>query len=270
MKVDKELAEGRKARHALLFIWGVSATIGLLFILHGQHQLGRARASAAWPVVNGQIVTSEVTTHTDREGTTYSDRIKYVYTVDGVEYQSSVVVIGGHEYSAHNVVARYPLNAKVSVAYDPSKPSRAVLEPGVESYWYQKLGFSMIIGALFMGSLINFLFRRGLKEEKNVWDHLLIFLFKVVAFPITVCKGNLWVLGGMVGLSVWLGSLEIHPVLTYGSAIFAGLYGVIWALMLWIHFMAWLYDLRDRAIERHAAKQKRKPKPKKTEKPTSN
>ena len=115
MKVDKELAEGRSQRHALLFCRCVIAAIGLLFFFYGQYQLGWA--SAQWPTVSGLIVTSEITTHTDEGETTYSDKIKYVYTVDGVEYQSSVVVIGSHEYSAHNVVARYPLDAEVSVAY---------------------------------------------------------------------------------------------------------------------------------------------------------
>ena len=265
MKVDEELSQGRKQRHALLFCWYVIATIGLLVFFYGQYQTGWARASAQWPAVFGQIVTSEVTTDTHEGETTYFDRIKYVYTVDGVEYQSSVVVIGGHEYSAHNVVARYPLGAEVSVAYDPNKPSRAVLEPGVESYGFQELGFSMFVGVLLMGSLINFLLRRALNEEKSAVDHLLIFLFKVVAFPITVCKGNLWVLGGMVGLSVWLGTLELHPVLTYGSAIFTGLYGVIWVLLLWIHFMGWLQDWVERYSVRYAIKRKRKSKPVDTE-----
>ena len=117
----------------------------------------------------------------------------------------------------------------------------------------------MILGGLFMGTLINFLLRRGLDEEKNALDHLLIFLFKVVAFPITVCTGNLWVLGEMVGLSAWLGTLEIHSVLTYGSMFFTGIYGVIWALMLWIHFMCWLQDCAERYRDRYAIKPKSKP-----------
>ncbi len=244
---DKELAEGRSQRYSLLYIWGVIATIGLLLTLYGQYQLSWARASADWPVVPGRIVTSEVTTHTDEEGTTYSDEIEYVYTVEGTEYEADVVVIGGHPYGAHNVVARYPLNAEVSVAYDPNKPSRAVLEPGVESYEWQTFGISMILGALFMATLFNFIFRRAMNEEKNLLDHTLIILFKTVAFPITVCNGNLWVLGGMVGLAVWLSTLEIHQVLTYGSAIFGALYGVIWVFMLWICFMGWLSSLTDRA-----------------------
>lgn len=267
---DKELAEGRSQRHALLFIWGVIATIGLLLTLYGQYQLSWARASADWPVVPGRIVTSKVTAHTDEEGTTYSDKIKYVYTVEGTKYEAGVVVIGGHSYGAHNVVARYPQGAEVSVAYDPNKPSRAVLEPGVESYEWQTIGISMILGALFMGTLFNFILRRAMKEEKSVLDHLLIILFKTVAFPITVCNGNLWVLGGMVGLAVWLSTLEIHPVLTYGSAIFGALYGVIWVLMLWICFMAWLYELRDRAMERQAAKPTSQAKREDTESTTSN
>ena len=90
MKVDKELAEGRSQRHALLFCWIVIGVIGLLFFFYGQYQLGWARASAQWPTVSGHIVTSEITTHIDEGETTYSDKIKYVYTVDGVEYQASM------------------------------------------------------------------------------------------------------------------------------------------------------------------------------------
>lgn len=47
-KADKEKAEGRTQRHALLFIWGIIGAIGLVLILYGQLQRRRARASAEW------------------------------------------------------------------------------------------------------------------------------------------------------------------------------------------------------------------------------
>jgi hypothetical protein len=54
---DKKKAEGRTQRHALLFIWGIIGTIGLVLILYGQLQGRRAQASANWPVTSGKIVT---------------------------------------------------------------------------------------------------------------------------------------------------------------------------------------------------------------------
>jgi len=246
MPVDKELAKGRTQRYALLVIWSIFGTIGLLLILYGQSQLRWARTSVDWPIAIGRIITSEITTHSDENGITYSDEIEYRYTVEGTEYETDVIVFGGHEYSAHKVVKKYPANAEVSVAYDPTKPSRAVLEPGVESYGFQKFGTSMWLGSVFMATLFNFILRRAMNEEKNVLDKLLIFLFIVIFYPIKICDGNLWVLAGMIGLALCLTFLEFHPILTYGSMFFVAFYGVLWALILWIHFMGWLSSLGER------------------------
>lgn len=244
---DKKKAEGRTQRHALLFIWGIIGTIGLVLILYGQLQRRRARASAEWPVVPGKIVTSEVTSHTDEDGTTYSADIEYVYTVEGIEHRSDVVVIGGQPYGAQQAVSRYPLGKTVSVSYDPGKASRAVLEPGVESYELDEWGYSMLLGTLFMATLFNFILRRAGGEERNLLDKILILIFKIIFFPLIVTKGNFWALGGMVGLAIGLVMLELHPVLTIGSSIFAAFFGLLWVLWAWIHFMGWLHSLVDKS-----------------------
>ena len=249
-KADKEKAEGRTQRHAMLFmlfIWGIIGAIGLVLILYGQLQRRRARASAEWPVVSGKIVTSEVTSHTHDDGTTYSADIEYVYTVEGIEHRSNVLVIGGHPYGAQGAVSRYPLGKTVSVSYDPGKASRAVLEAGVESFELHVWGFSMLFGSLFPATLFNFIFRRSLGKERNLLDKILILIFKIISFPLIVTKGNFWALGGMVGLAFVLGILELHPVLTIGSAIFAAFYFVIWGLWAWVHFMGWLHSLFDKS-----------------------
>lgn len=246
-KADKEKAKGRTQRHALLFIWGIIGAIGLVLILYGQLQRRRARASAEWPVVSGKIVTSKVTSHTHDDGTTYSADIEYAYTVEGIEHRSNVLVIGGHPYGAQGAVSRYPLGKTVSVSYDPGKASRAVLEAGVESFELHVWGFSVLFVSLFMGTLFNFGFRRSLGKERNLLDKILILIFKIISFPLIVTKGNFWALGGMVGLAIVLGILELHPVLTIGSAIFAAFFGLLWVLWAWVHFLGWLISLSDKS-----------------------
>ena len=247
-KSDKELKEGRQQRHALLFIWSVVGTIGILIVLYGEYKLKQARASVEWPTVPGRIVTSEVDSHTDDEGqTSYSSDIEYVYTVEGIEYQSDVVVLGGHEYDVHRTVGRYPVGLAVEVSYDPGKPRRAVLEPGVESRASQTLGFSMLAGSLFMATLINFLLRLSMDEERNLLDKVLILTFKTIFFPLIVCKGNAWALAGMVGLAAGLMVLELHPVLTMAAMIFTAFYVIILFLLLWMQFMCWFYSLIEKS-----------------------
>ena len=243
-KSDKELKEGRQQRHALLFIWSVVGTIGILIVLYGEYKLKQARASVEWPTVPGRIVKSEVDSHTDDEGqTSYSSDIEYVYTVEGIEYQSDVVVLGGHEYNVHRTVGRYPVGLAVEVSYDPGKPRRAVLEPGVESRASQTLGFIMLAGSLVMATLINFLLRLAMNEERNLLDKVLILTFKIIFFPVIVCKGNVWAMAGMVGLAAWIISLELHLVLTIGASLFAAFNGLIVVLLLWVHFLGWLQGL---------------------------
>lgn len=48
------------------------AIVGVLLIPYGELKRKQARASLDWPVAAGRIVTSEVTSSTDEEGTTYS------------------------------------------------------------------------------------------------------------------------------------------------------------------------------------------------------
>ena len=186
-EVDK-LAEGRMQRKALLFIWTVIGVVGLGVFLYGQYQLTRARGSVTWPLVTGKIITSQIQSHHDEDGTTYSADIEYNYTVNGKQFKSDVIVIGGHDYSAGSAVERYPVGKSVLLAYNPVKPHQAVLEPGVESTELQTWGISMMSGAFFMAVLFNFILRRAMHEDENAGDHVLILLFKTLFFPICDCR----------------------------------------------------------------------------------
>ena len=240
-----DLAKGRSERYALLMIWGAIIVIGFFIFLFGQYQASRSKASLEWPMTSGAIVVSKVTKNKTEEGVTYSADIEYSYRVDGKRYASNVVVIGGHDYPAREVVSRYSVGNEVSVAYDPVRPHKAVLEPGKLTYGTQQFGMIMMGGALFMGALIDFIFRRSLNEELNLFDHVMIISFKVIFFPFWYLNGNLWILGAMVGLAGWLSTLDGSPVIIVPLMFFAAFYGVLGALLLWCRFMGWLYSFQD-------------------------
>ena len=247
-EVDK-LAEGKMQRKALLFIWTVIGVVGLGVFLYGQYQLTRARGSVTWPLVTGKIITSQVQSHQDEDGTTYSADIEYSYTVNEKHFKSDVIVIGGHEYSAGSAVDRYPLGKSVKVAYNPRKPDEAVLQPGVESTELQKWGISLMSGSFFMAVLFNFILRRAMHEDKNVVDHVLILLFKILFFPFVIADGNPLIMGAMVGLAYWITTLEFHPVLTVSAMVFTALYGLGLVFMLWGCLLGWLMGLADKSAE---------------------
>ena len=113
-----------------------------------QHQQGSAARD--WPTTEGEVtsasVRTEITTETRRsagrygggtsstESRTYHADIHYVYTVDGTQYEAGRVVVDefgtGDRGRAEQIIAKYPVGSKVTVYYDPKRPSVTVLEPG--------------------------------------------------------------------------------------------------------------------------------------------
>jgi hypothetical protein len=59
-------------------------------------------------------------------------RVRYRYTVDGIDYESDRIRLVEKLWrdQRSEIVARYPEGRRVTVAYDPSDPSQAALEPG--------------------------------------------------------------------------------------------------------------------------------------------
>ena len=145
-EASKDFARGRSERYALLMIWGAIISVGFLIFLYGRYQVERSKASIEWPMTTGRILVSKVTTSRTEDGITHSADIEYSYSVGGLRYSSDVVVIGGHDYRPHVVVDRYPVGTEVSVAYDPDKPRKAVLEPGKLTYGIQQFGMMMMGG----------------------------------------------------------------------------------------------------------------------------
>jgi hypothetical protein len=108
-----------------------------------------ARASAEWPVVQGQITESELEVSRDDEGDDqYTPRVAYSYSVNGLSYQNFTIKFGETTYSSERtaleILGRYPVGQAVNVHYDPADPDRAVLEAGVTGGSYIVLSVGLI------------------------------------------------------------------------------------------------------------------------------
>jgi hypothetical protein len=86
---------------------------------------------------------------------TYSPRVTYAYTVEGLAYESQLVAIlristsgGGY---ARDKIAMYPVGSSVTVYYDPANPSMAVLETGYSVATYIMLGAAVLLAAAALG-----------------------------------------------------------------------------------------------------------------------
>ncbi len=123
------------------------ALFGLLLTLSGgalalwAHRLVRRYSLAqTWRKVPAVILKSELRISADSDGTAFIPEFSYAYTVDGVEYQSSVhthgrPLNGDREQLARTLVQSFPAGLRVSVAVDPEDPRSAVLDTGVPELW---------------------------------------------------------------------------------------------------------------------------------------
>jgi hypothetical protein len=76
--------------------------------------------------------------HSNGPKSFYAPAIVYDYAVDGGQYVGDAVHAGlsatktsfRHPRGAEPYIEKYPVGSEVTVAYDPTDPSNAVLEPG--------------------------------------------------------------------------------------------------------------------------------------------
>jgi len=141
----------------------VFVLVGAGIIAYGIRLIREAKASLSWPVVDGQVLHSEVTSKVERSSsssknsghtyrTVYQVELTYQYDIAGAMHHGSRITVSDGTYSRHAsamaVAARYPKGAKVTVRYRPDKPEVALLEPGARaSTWIVPLA-----GVLFLAA----------------------------------------------------------------------------------------------------------------------
>jgi len=148
--METETSKG-KGCISSIFSMGIFLLIGVGLTFWGWNILQNARASASWPTADGIVTQSIVSRSTDADGAdSYSPEITYSYKVDNTNFTNSTIKFGENSYSsrkkAEGIAAGYPIGKNVTVYYDPEKPDRAVLEPGVSAGSYIVIG----IGVFFI------------------------------------------------------------------------------------------------------------------------
>ncbi len=87
-----------------------------------------------WPAVACLVLSSELKTHVDSDGDTYSVNILYSYEYNGREFKSNRYHFMGGSSSGHGgkqaIVNRYPRGTKTICYVNPNEPTEAVLERG--------------------------------------------------------------------------------------------------------------------------------------------
>ncbi len=103
----------------------------LVLVSYGTVDLFQAISSAKWPKAPGRILTSQIVSGRRF----YHPVITYAYTAGNTTYTGNTYRLGDAYYwrrhTAEPAVQAYAPGSTVFVSFDPSRPERSVLEPGV-------------------------------------------------------------------------------------------------------------------------------------------
>lgn len=119
-------------------------------ILGGLYGVYRGICSKSWPSTTGTITHSELAEEWEDLfcGSAYHSELKitYTYIVDGKKLQGKRVKLFAFSLAtAQRYVIPYPLNSKVKVYYNPTKPSVAVLIPGLTTGMFALIIFGVAL-----------------------------------------------------------------------------------------------------------------------------
>jgi len=136
-----------------LFAAVAGVGVGLTLIVFGVRELLEGLRTRAWPRAPGAITVSRL-----EEGPRdrwfirqYRSVLSYAFDAGGKTWTGHRITVdsNGHDLSylgsARARIDRYPVGAQVDVYFDPSDPSKTVLEPGVPS----QLVFALLFGVCF-------------------------------------------------------------------------------------------------------------------------
>jgi len=136
----------------------ISAIIGLALTFLGSVKLKNAADTNNWPITNGTVTSSEV-----GGAMKYYPSVSYTYIVDSAVYTSNI--ISSMNFNTKNrsiveeVLKKYPVDSEIKVYYCSEDPSRALLEPGINTGNILLLIFGIIVLSIPALSVIFMKFR---------------------------------------------------------------------------------------------------------------
>jgi hypothetical protein len=142
----------------------ITILIGLYLGWRALKDWMKYRLSGNWIPITGLVTSSEVDISVGDEYSTssYTPIIKYTYQLIGKSYESSQISFGSEgkdmkRKKAEALVARYPVDCKPTIYYNPEDPSQSVLERKYNpSGALTSLGFLIFGGITFYGYLAGY------------------------------------------------------------------------------------------------------------------
>ncbi len=153
----------RRSPHLWLIGSVLSALLSVFAIGSFVDVLREGAESAHWPSTQGTVLRSDLLSNEDG----YWPVVTYQYEVDVVLYQGTGIRVfgapSGSYEEAQRIMNQYPVGARVSVYYDPARPRRAVLEPGM-----YVLPATVLVWAALVPGFIAWIFFNNWKT-KRAW-----------------------------------------------------------------------------------------------------
>jgi len=135
-------------RHIFLLLF---LGLGLWSLASGTIKAAEGLAARSWPSAEGRVIQSRIEEFYSHQRLRFRRlcfRIDYLYLLGGTVYEGHRVNAGwscfGSEDLMQGLLARYPVGAKVRVFYDPERPDRALLEPGLDWTVYFQWGLGVM------------------------------------------------------------------------------------------------------------------------------
>lgn len=131
--------------------------IGLAIIYFGITGVLSGNASKNWPTTPGTMIVSNFTSTYSCDNnngcqTYYNLVLEYSYSVSGKSYMGNMLSLSSSSSTSYNyvygIINQYPPGANVTVYYNPSNPSQAVLQTGTGSGTYILLVLGLIFAAV--------------------------------------------------------------------------------------------------------------------------
>jgi hypothetical protein len=121
-------------------MWFLVAFISIFYVV-GFGMLGysllsmkRSTEAAGWPSAVGTIVSCDIESNSDGDGTTYEVKVNYAYTVAGRELTNDVLAFGysgdSRQEAHQEILAKLKAARTVEVRYNPNDPQTSVLSFG--------------------------------------------------------------------------------------------------------------------------------------------
>lgn len=129
----------------MMGLYGLAVEIPRLWWIH---------QSVNWPVVQVNVVISEVLEKSNRKSKWTEPHIRYERAVDGQLISSEAIwlsgVAGTKPFDAARLVKQFPAGRPAAAFADPTQPGRMALEPGLALPMWSQFALSL---ALFLAGL---------------------------------------------------------------------------------------------------------------------